>query len=589
MDKGKNRIIEIVLLLIITIPAFISLLNNQYFSIHDDQHIARLFLLDRGLRQGYLYPRWVDWLGFGFGYPLYNFYPPLIYYLAELFHLVGFSLIWSVKLIIIIGFILASLGIYFFIKSLTGKKAAFLGVAIYTYFFYHAVTAYVRGSLAEFFGMSLIPFVFLALKNLAEKPSIKQSIILGLTITVLILNHLLVAFPAMIFLSLMFIYYFFLVAENKRKFMSNLILALFIGISLSSFFWLPSIIEKKYTLVDNVLTKELANYKIHYVFPQQFWYSPWGYGGSTEGLNDGMTFQLGKVNFLLIAVSIVLSLIYLYKKKKLDSYLKYFYFFIFLFVLSLFMTTSLSSFIWDRLSYLWYLQFPWRFLCFSGFFTAIIGSYSIFFVKDIIDKQLKNSKLKKIVLISLTAVFCLIIIFKYYKYFRPQNHIRTNDIERTSFEEIAWRISNTSFEFIPKDVKTKKSQFNTTVLDIDKNEISQIPYKIISGQGKVEVIENKLAKKLFMIEADSSLIFQVNTYNFPGWQVYLDGKKTRIEDKNKFKLMSITVPQGNHQLRVIFLDTLIRKIANYISILSLLAVIILSLRSKNTSAGHQNN
>src|SRR3990167_11296775 len=104
MHKAKALIIDLTLLFIITVPAFIRILDNQYFSMHDDQHIVRLFLLDQGLKQGYLYPRWVDNLGFGFGYPLYNFYPPLIYYVAELFHLIGFSFIWSVKLTFILGF-----------------------------------------------------------------------------------------------------------------------------------------------------------------------------------------------------------------------------------------------------------------------------------------------------------------------------------------------------------------------------------------------------------------------------------------------------------------------------------------------------
>ena len=84
---------EFLLVFIITVPAFLSLLNNGYFTMHDDQHIARLFLFDTALKQGQWYPRWVDWLGFGYGYPMFNFYPPFIYFIAQLFHVVGFSFI----------------------------------------------------------------------------------------------------------------------------------------------------------------------------------------------------------------------------------------------------------------------------------------------------------------------------------------------------------------------------------------------------------------------------------------------------------------------------------------------------------------
>ncbi len=61
---------DLILLFIITIPAILSMMNSSYFTMHDDQHIARLFLLDTGIKQGTFYPRWVDLvLGFGLGYP----------------------------------------------------------------------------------------------------------------------------------------------------------------------------------------------------------------------------------------------------------------------------------------------------------------------------------------------------------------------------------------------------------------------------------------------------------------------------------------------------------------------------------------
>ncbi len=65
------------------------LLNPGLFEIHDDQQIARLYLFDKALMTGQFPVRWVDGLGFGYGYPLFVFYPPLVYAIGEVVHLIG--------------------------------------------------------------------------------------------------------------------------------------------------------------------------------------------------------------------------------------------------------------------------------------------------------------------------------------------------------------------------------------------------------------------------------------------------------------------------------------------------------------------
>src|SRR3989344_4265668 len=398
MHKVRSAVFDLLLLFIITVPAFLSLLNSEYFSMHDDQHIVRLYLLDQGIRQGYLFPRWVDGLGFGYGYPLFNFYPPLIYYISELFHLIGFSLIWSIKLVFILGFYIGVVGMYQFMKKLTDKYSAFLAAALYTFFFYHAVLIYVRGALAEFIGLSILPFLFLTLFNLSHKANGVNTILFGITWALLILTHPLVAFPSIIFIFLISLF-LFLISSEKWKFTIRIVFGFVFGLALSSFFWLPSLYEKKFTLVDSILTRELANYKLHFIEPFQFLFSLWGYGGSAPGISDGMTFQLVKVHIGLAIGAVIMSTIYLVsmslrvptKSGRGNLFLRLFHFvhkdrsiqnfifFLFLLLLSLFMSTPLSIFVWDRIGFLSYLQFPWRFLTFTTIFISIVAAYAVFF------------------------------------------------------------------------------------------------------------------------------------------------------------------------------------------------------------------
>ncbi len=577
----QNFFVSLFIVFIITIPAFVSILNNKYFTMHDDQHIARLHLLVTGIQQGSLFPRWVDMLGFGHGYPLFNFYPPLIYYVASIFYFLGFSLIWSIKLMIISGFLLSATGIYLLIRKMIGRLPAILGSTVYTYFLYHSITVYVRGALAEFFTLAILPFVFLGLYKLSQKINWKNSIFLAVSFALLILTHPLIAFPSIIFIGLFFIF-LFIRNNDKLKLLFFSIAGGILSLGLSAFFWLPSMIERKFTFVDSILTKELANYQDHYVFLSQLWYSPWGYGGSTKGLNDGITYQLGKVPILLIVLSLIFGILYLFKRKRIDGILKTYLFILFSLFVSLFMMTEYSSFIWNGISFLWYIQFPWRFLTFVNLFIAIISAYFIYFFKELL--KIFSKKYSYLIVGLAVAGVVAIMVIKYYPYFRPQKFISTNDSQRTSFKEIAWRISGTSYEFVPNSVKTTKTSLGTTTLAIKENELMKDPAVIKSGKAKFVVIKNLFEVKEFGVVAETPSVFQLNTYNFPGWQAILDGKEIKIDDNNDLRLINVIVPAGDHELSFKFKNTLVRILGNYISAVSLaivLSYLLNSLYKKN--------
>ena len=560
--KKHPIFLDLLILLIITIPSFISLLNNQYFAIHDNQHVVRLYLLDKGIKQGYLYPRWVDELTFGFGDPLFNFYPPLVYYLGEIFHLLGFSYIWSIKLVFIFGFIIGAISSYFLVKEILGRLAGFLGATVFTYYFYHLINAYVRGALSEFWAMNLVPFIFLFLYRLAKRPHLKNSLYLALSIALVFLAHQLVALPLIFFLFFFFIYCF-LTVSNKKKFFYHALFGGILGLGLSAFYWLPMFYERKFTFLDI----ELGGYQDHFIFPYQFWYSPWGFGASVKGIIDGMSFQLGKIPILLIVFSLVSFFLLLLRTAK-KTYLNHFFFFLLLMVFGLWMTTEYSYLIWNNFKLLWNLQFPWRFLSVSAIFISILSCYWIFFLKKLYPDKKKFINL-------LTIFFIVLIIFKYQKYASPQKYLNVKDRDLLTKEEIQWRQSQTVLHFVPKGVKAKKNQYGVYVLDIEKKDLPKAIYEIKKGEGKVKILKNKYQEKEFQIKAKTPLLFQLNTFHFVGWQAYLNNKKIPINDKNSYKLINVSTPQGDYNLRFVFTDTLVRKITNFFSIFSLLVFLLL--------------
>src|SRR5258706_9180913 len=95
-----------VALFAICLFAIFPLFHTGLFSMHDDEQVARLYEMYLVISNAQIPPRWVPDLGFGFGFPLFNFYPPLVYYLGSLFHLLGFSFITSTKIVMGLGFLL---------------------------------------------------------------------------------------------------------------------------------------------------------------------------------------------------------------------------------------------------------------------------------------------------------------------------------------------------------------------------------------------------------------------------------------------------------------------------------------------------
>ncbi len=567
MFKRSQLFFDLFLLLIITIPTFISILNNQYFTIHDNQHVVRLYLLDQGIKQGYLYPRWVDRLTFGFGDPLFNFYPPLVYYLGEFFHLLGFSLIWSIKIVFILGFLIAGFSMYFLASAYLGRLAGILASTVYTYSFYHSVNAYVRGALSEFFTMSLLPLVFLSFYKLSKNINLKNSLFFGFSLALIILTHQLIALPLIFFLFFYFLYYIFRCSATA-KFIKYLGIGSFFGLGLSAFYWLPMFIEKKFTFLD----MELGGYKLHYLYPYQFWYSPWGYGGSVPGPNDGMTFQLGKVPILLIFFSSLFFLLYFFQKriKKDKVFINHFIFFVSLSFFGLWMSTGYSDFIWRNLKLLWNLQFPWRFLAVTNVFISLVAGFGLVFL----EKLLTNFKSKQIVLNLVTFFFTFLLIFKYSPYFRPQSYLNVTDQDLLTSEEIEWVQSKTVLHFVPKGVKAKKNEFGVYVLDIEKNNLPKNIFEIKKGEGKVKILQNKFQEKKFFVTAQTPLVFQLNTFDFVGWQAYLNKTKIPINDQNDYRLITVFIPQGEHQLKFLFQDTPVRKIAKIITAASFIFLLI---------------
>lgn len=563
----KKTIIVLAILFVSSIALSIPLMSPGFYTVHDDQQIARLFVFDQAIKGRQFPVRWVDGLGFGFGYPLFVFYPPLVYFVGEAFHFLGFGFIDSIKLVFYLSIFASGIAIYIFVKEFWGRLPATVSALFYMLVPYRALDIYVRGALAESFSFVPLPLILWSFYKLNHSSRSVYIYLSAVFLALLMVTHNLIFLPFMLILP---IYLVFLIGKSKDKKLSTVycLLSIVLAFGLSAFFWLPALLEKKFTIVDQLLLVNLANYNIHFVYPQQLWNWPWGFGGSASGSADGISFKIGKLHILVSTAAFILSIILLFKTKlrsKLSTVNYQLSIVLFsLFVFSAFMTTFYSKFVWDSIPTLGYLQFPWRFLTFTALFSSILTGYVVY--------SLKFPAFK----LTLAIILILLLFIPNFKLFKPQAYRPDlTDEVATSKDYISWYVSSSSFEYLPKDVELVKNNLGANVVKVEKSQIPSSLVKIVSGDASVDEIKNMPNKHIFKITALSDVKAIVNIFNFPGWTVKIDGQSFAINDDNPLKLITLNIPPGSHQVEVVFKNTPIRNIANMLSLISIILIIML--------------
>lgn len=542
----------------VSLIACIPLFHPGFFPMHDNEQIGRLFALDNALKAGQFPVRIIQDLGFGYGYLLFNFYPPLVYYFGEIFKILSFSYIDSMKIVMGGGFIFAALSMYLFSKELFGKIPGFVASAFYTFAPYHALDLYVRGAVPEFFSFVFVPAIFYSYLKLSKENSRKYVVMAAFFNFLLLITHNLVALMAAAFIGA---YVIFLLYESKKRktFIKNVLLSAVFSFLLSSFFIIPALLENKYTMV-SLLTKELADYSNHFVYIRQFWNSMWGYGGSLYGLEDGLSFQMGKLHIVLSGAALIIFVYEALRKRFIPQVCL----FIILFLISAFMQTFYSKFIWDLLAPLSYIQFPWRYLLFSAFFSSVLAGFVVSYIAEA----------KVAVYFSIGLV--LLVIGLNIGYFRPEKYLTVNDLRFINRDTLRWETSVMAFEYVPNGISMKKSAVGNSVVNINKDGVSKSVFKVSSGNMSVRVLDDlPQEKKLEVIVTEGGKL-TLNEFAYPGWKVLVNGKAVDFKSNNSLKLISIDLNIGNYVVDARFQDTNIRRVANVLSALGIFLLVIYS-------------
>jgi hypothetical protein len=499
-------------------------------------NISKAYDLWNSLSYGIFPVHWASILNATYGYPLFLFTYPLPYYAIALPKFLGISFIASEKFWIAVVFILSGIGMYLLLKQFLNRNSSSLGAILYLFAPYHLVDMHFRIALGELFAFAFLPFVFYSIFKIKTNASRRYITLLFVAYFCLMLSHqaaTLIATPFIIITPLF-------LTINKKKLL-HIYIALFCAFLASSFYWLPVLEGTAHTL-----QVEFAK-SISFEDPKLYFISPWRFGFLYQGPVGQLSFPMGFVQIIL-TVFLTVSLM----KDKVNKRLKKISF-ILLFILwfFVFLLFPFSDFLWKKLPLMTNFQFSYRMMLPISFILAIIGAISV--------DKIKNSKV--VYLIAIVAMLLTIL----------------NWGTRAMLTDItdSYLMHHAPLTTAEAEGLQPAAPINRNLHNIWEKTPPIGPLEVENGLATVSVISKTPTKHIYLLNVAKKSAFVENTYYFPGWNLYVNGKKhhfTYIDSQKSDKIRFVLLP-GEYDVLLSFEATPIIKFAN---ILSILGIIMLS-------------
>jgi hypothetical protein len=569
----------------------------QLYGHSSELDYFRMVSFDRLIRSGVLYPQWDPDTYFGYGSPLFHFYAPLPYYIAEIPALLGAPLHTAIKITFVFALILSGLGMYLFCRDFAGRSGSFLAGIAYMLAPYHMADMVVRHALGEHVAFAAIPFVCWGISGMVKDNRPLRLSVGALAMAALVLSH---NITAMLGIGALALWWLILTIRSRRIFATFFGASILVlGLLASLFFWAPAMAEKDLIFAKESLTEGYFDYSKHFVYPSQLLKMNWGFGGSIKGPDDQMSFQTGVPHLLFVAAALAALVILLISRRKGGSStdkdtkdtIAILFFAIALFVLAVFFTLSPSSFFYRVIPILKYVQFPWRFLVFIAF-AASVAAVSLEKLAKYLGKK------RRIPAISITSAILVFAFYAYYaipkfSYFRVEKGEfasgRSFQVKKQLLNpQVAkniWQINPLKYMLATGMSCTSGDDYlPRTVLAKPRSETEKPVLWMGQGQSEIAYSSTNLVDLLIHTKNQESGNLDIMRFAFPGWQAKVDGKLVKPGIRHGTGTILVPLSAGSHEIRIYFGATPLHKVSAWISAVCMLFLLLLPAVALKRSA-----
>jgi hypothetical protein len=432
---------------------------------------------------------------------------------------------------------------FLFCRLLFGTAGGWLGAASYLYCPYFHVNLYVRRALAEFAAFPFYPAAFYGFARHARDGDRRFLVLGSVAYAAIFLSHN----PSALLFTPVLLAFVAFQAWQRRSWTLLLgqLAGIALGLAVSSFSWIPSLIEMKNVHVDRLVTGYF-DYANHFVQPYQLLSMMWGYGGSVPGAGDEMSFSLGWSHVVAAAMAVaVVFVMGTATSRRIQA------FFGGMAIALCLLMTSMSSFIWRIAPMLHYVQFPWRSLGVASFCLATVVSAA--------GSVLTTNEFRNV---AFVFVLLLLLIVPNWRHPRPGYYFNLNLSEWTP-DQIARRGVETTAggEYEPKWVQMTPP-------------FSESRLSVISGAGTISTVRAEPTQWSADLSIERPSVVEARLFYFPGWEVEVDGGRVEMSIAPVSGRILFPVPAGRHALTLSFRRTLPSLFAGVVSIGALLFALI---------------
>jgi hypothetical protein len=506
------------------------------------QHLQFASTYQHAILAGDFFPGWAASDNNGFGSIGIRFYPPVAYYLMAFTQMLTsnwYETFWTNAFF---WMFLGSIGVYLWAREWLSPIEAALAAVFYAFAPYHRFQIFKLILFAEFAAAGILPFCFWLLTRVIRQGRWIDAVFLAIALALLILTHIPTTILGLIGLT---VYGLLMMDWSRfRETFLKLVAAGGLALVASSYHWIRLVSELDWVkhTAENY-TVDFYDYRQH-LFPLAL------------HLRNYMP-PLDEAIILLILCLLPLAVIcVLHRKVKWrDAGEKRLLFALLgTGVVCALMTTGLSLPIWEKLSFLQKVQFPWRWLSIG----SLIAPLALVFGFTKLYRSVRRRRRSWLY----AGLIVLAPVFIYYLYLASSPPLVFN---------------RTDFAAETEGLSERKGCSCWWPSWADRRAFEQRE-RVAAGNRRVKILEWEGESRFFEVAAGDPVTIRIATFYYPHWRASVDGRPVEI-DRTETGLISIPIPEQTVAVRIYFQESRLVTTAYYFAALTWLFIFLRLLSS----------